>query len=140
MDYRRLTPKNGYRPWDIFYDFDSFAALLTHVPAYANVNTTDTSELRPIFYDLSFFAQDSWQISSRLTLTYGLRWDYDPPPGEDSGHPFYTATNLNDPPNVQLAPEGTPLWYASKRRRKARMRFTAARCAPPAPLAPARLP
>jgi hypothetical protein len=114
VDYRRLTPKNGYRPWDISYDFDSFAALLTHVPVYAGVDTTDTTELRPIFYDLSFFAQDSWQVSPRFTMTYGVRWDYDPPPGEDSGHPFYTALNLNDPANVALAPKGTPLWHASK--------------------------
>lgn len=114
VDYRRLTPTNGYRPWDISYDFDSFAAVLTHVPVYAGIDTTDTSELRPVFYDLSLFAQDSWQVSPRLTLTYGLRWDYDPPPGEDSGHPFFTALNLNDPPNVALAPDGTPLWYASK--------------------------
>ena len=114
VDYRRLTPTNGYRPWDISYDFDSFAAVLTHVPDYAGIDTTDTSELRPVFYDLSLFAQDSWQVSPRLTLTYGLRWDYDPPPGEDSGHPFYTALNLNDPPNVALAPAGTPLWHASK--------------------------
>ncbi|QNI30549.1 TonB-dependent receptor [Alloacidobacterium dinghuense] len=114
VDYRRLTPKNGYRPWDIGYNFNTFADVLTHVPISASIDTTDTSELRPVFYDLSLYAQDSWQVSPRLTLTYGVRWDYDPPPGEDSGHPFYTALNLNDPPNVALAPLGTPLWNASK--------------------------
>src|SRR5262249_38455662 len=30
LDYRRLTPKNGFRPWDIGYYFESFAAVLTH--------------------------------------------------------------------------------------------------------------
>jgi Carboxypeptidase regulatory-like domain len=114
LDYRKLSPTNGYRPWDISYDFNSFADVLTHVPVYAGVDSTETSELRPVFYDLSFYAQDSWQMSQRLTMTYGLRWDYDPPPSENSGHPFYTAMNLSDPANVSLAPKGTPLWNASK--------------------------
>ena len=114
-DIRHLTPTNGYRAWDIGYDFDSVQSLVqTQIPDYANVDTTDTTELKPVFNDLSFFAQDAWQITPRLTLNYGLRWDYDPPPGEDSGHPFYTATNLDDPANVAIAPKGTALWNASK--------------------------
>ena len=115
VDYRHLAPTNGYRPWDISYDFNSFADVLNHVPVYAGVDSTDTSELRPVFMDLSFYAQDAWQVSPRLTMTYGVRWDYDPPPSEHSGHPFYTALNLSDPANVTLAPKGTPLWNASKR-------------------------
>jgi len=115
VDYRRLTPANGYRPWDISYDFDTVQSLVqTQVPDYAGVDSTDTSELRPVFNDTSLYAQDSWQVTPHLTLNYGLRWDYDPPPSEASGHPFYTATNLNDPANVALAPKGTPLWNASK--------------------------
>ncbi len=123
-DIRHLTPTNGYRPWDIGYDFANVQTLVdTQVPDYAVVDTTDTSELRPVFNNLSFFAQDSWQMTPRLTLNYGLRWDYDPPPGEDSGHPFYTAINLNDPPNAALAPKGTPLWDPSKHNFAPRLGF-----------------
>jgi outer membrane receptor protein involved in Fe transport len=123
-DIRHLTPTNGYRPWDIGYDFANVQTLVqTQIPVYASVDTTDTSELRPIFNNLSFFAQDSWQLTPRLTLNYGLRWDYDPPPSEGSGHPFYTATNLNDPANVAIAPKGTPLWHASKHNFSPRLGF-----------------
>jgi len=114
-DIRHLTPTNGYRPWDINYDFDSVKALVTtQIPVYAGVDSTDTTSLKPVFNDLSFFAQDAWQATPRLTLNFGLRWDYDPPPSENSGHPFYTATNLEDPANVTIAPKGTELWHASK--------------------------
>jgi hypothetical protein len=117
-DIRHLTPTNGYRPWDIGYDFDSVEELVTtQTPGpngYANVDTYDTSELKPVFNDVSFFAQDSWQVVPRVTLNYGLRWDYDPPPSEASGHPFYTVTGLDDIATVTIAPKGTPLWSASK--------------------------
>jgi hypothetical protein len=114
VDYRRLTPTNGYRPWDIGYDALSFADLAQGILYSASVDSYDTSFIRPVFTNVSLYAQDAWRIIPRLTLTYGLRWDYDPPPGENSGHPFYTATNLNDPANVALAPKGTPLWEANK--------------------------
>jgi hypothetical protein len=31
----------------------------------------------------ALFAQDSWQVSSKLSLNYGLRWDYEGPLGND---------------------------------------------------------
>ena len=124
-DFRHLTPANGYRAWDIGYDFDSVQSLVqTQVPSYANVDTTDTTELKPVFNNLSFFAQDSWQLTPRLTLNYGVRWDYDPPPSEATGHPFYTALNLNDPANVALAPKGTALWSPSKHNFAPRLGFS----------------
>lgn len=115
VDYRRLSPTNGYRPWDIGYIANSFENLSKGIINYANIDSNDTSALRPIFTNLSFYAQDDWRATKNLTLTYGLRWDYDPPPSENSGHPFYTVLNLNDPANVALAPKGTPLWQPNKK-------------------------
>ncbi|HKS67775.1 MAG TPA: carboxypeptidase-like regulatory domain-containing protein [Candidatus Acidoferrales bacterium] len=35
--------------------------------------------------DYEFFGQDSWHITPRLTLTYGLRWVFEEPPYETNG-------------------------------------------------------
>ncbi|GGH08775.1 TonB-dependent receptor [Silvibacterium dinghuense] len=113
-DYRRLTPLNGYRPYDIFYDFADVKTLVTtQEPVYAAIDSAETAEIHPVFNNLSLFAEDSWQISPRFTLNYGLRWDIDPPPSSGK-YPLYTATNLEDPANVELAPAGTKLWNESR--------------------------
>ena len=114
-DYRRLTPKNGYRPYDLFYDFADMKTLATtQVPVYASIDSAETTDLRPVFNDVSVFGEDSWQATQRMTLNYGLRWDYDPPPTDSNGHPLFTVLNLNQPANITLAPKGTALWQASR--------------------------
>ncbi len=114
-DVRRLTPKNGYRPYDYGYSFQDVKTLVTTgIPIYAGIDSAESTGLRPIFTDLTFFAQDAWQVNPKLTLNYGLRWDYDPPPSEATGHPLYTALNVNSPADVALAPAGTALWSPSK--------------------------
>jgi outer membrane receptor protein involved in Fe transport len=115
VDYRRLSPKNANERWGILYIANSFADLANGSIVEGRIDTNDTSELRPVFTNASLYAHDAWRITPRLTMSYGLRWDYDPPPSENSGHPFYTVTNLNDPAHVALAARGTQLWNANKR-------------------------
>ena len=53
-------------------------------------------------------------MTPRLTLTYGLRWDVNPPlKGKNLSNQPYTVIGLNDPPTMTLAPRGTPLYQTT---------------------------
>jgi hypothetical protein len=108
IDFRRLSPEFdpvGYSQGNYFSDVPS-AEIGS---AYFNYLTSS----RPatlLFRNLGIFAQDTWHVISRLTLTYGLRWDVDFVPSSISGPSFSAVTgfDLSDLSTLALAPAGTP--------------------------------
>jgi hypothetical protein len=73
--------------------------------------------------ELSLWGQDTWQVSQRLTLTAGLRWEYNPPPSVQ-GKPYFfhpeTGTVLDDSRPLWLtvytnfAPRLSAAWRVTK--------------------------
>src|SRR6185369_3332362 len=49
-----------------------------------NVDRPD-SKVRLRYYQLNFFTQDTWRVTSRLSLTFGLRYEYNTPVREIDG-------------------------------------------------------
>lgn len=110
IDYRRLLPTFDYAPYFLYVTFANAAEALAGV-ASATVGQLQ-GPLYPAYHNVSVFAQDTWRASARLTLTYGLRWEWNPPPVERNGRDVRAVSGLDDISTVQLREAGAPLWRA----------------------------
>ncbi|MGQ0540657.1 MAG: TonB-dependent receptor domain-containing protein, partial [Blastocatellia bacterium] len=107
VDYRRLTPKVDSRALGITYNFTTVAARASGIP-----NSISVQALAPItdfkVENLSLFAQDTWRVNQRLTLTGGLRWEFNPPLSGDR-LPFQIS-GIDNLLTATLARAGTKQW------------------------------
>jgi hypothetical protein len=106
VDYRRLHPTSlestGYAVFPAYTDLVAGTAgevlLQSDRPFSVKVN------------NYSLFAQDTWKITRRLTLTYGLRWEINTPPiSATSGEPLYVLQGIFDSKSPAEVPGS--LWH-----------------------------
>jgi hypothetical protein len=110
VDYRRLSPVRIGRGFLSAAFLTTDSAISNGLVSLGFVQSQKRTE--PVFTNFSTYFQDTWQTSKRLTLTYGLRWDVNPPPRASDGQQPWALTS-SDPLTAQIAPEGTPLWKTS---------------------------
>lgn len=109
IDFRHikspLTPP-GLEPYAVFISPDEILAGAPIAPyVFRFLPAT------PVFNQTALFAQDEWRVHPRLNLSFGLRWELNPPPTEQHGNDAYTLLgNVGDPASLALAPHGTALW------------------------------
>jgi hypothetical protein len=103
-DFRRLSP-NFNR--GLYFQGVIFGSVSSAESGAVEVSEVESKRIPDyLFRNLGLYAQDTWRIFPRLTLTYGLRWDLDfaPASTNDLNFPGVTGFNPNDLATLALAP------------------------------------
>jgi len=55
-----------------------YASFLLGIPDKTQLNTVIQPDSDGVAHSLALYVQDDWKVTSRLTVNYGLRWEYHP--------------------------------------------------------------
>lgn len=103
-DVRQLTPSQGVNASALI--FTSY--LQAQAGIAGSVGTFGQEALTARLYNSSFFGQDVWKATSRLVLTYGLRWEINTPLGSITpGKPLYSVNSIFNSLPFGLVPVST---------------------------------
>jgi hypothetical protein len=59
--------------------FKPFDAFLLGIPDQTSITEVTTPDTNAHAIHYAVFAQDDWKVTPRLTINYGMRWEYHPP-------------------------------------------------------------
>ena len=108
-DWRRLAPSIGGRLYTKTWIVPSITILTGGIIPLAEIRQVD-NYLEPRYDNFSAYVQDTWRAHRRLTLTYGVRWELNPAPGEANGNLPLAVRGIEHPPTARVAPAGTKLY------------------------------
>lgn len=100
VDYRRLSPTFGPTEYYSIAQVNAEGYMVNTansaqwVPKLYSLNLTQKRAIRPRYDNLSIYAADTWRITPRLTLDYGVRWELNPPPEDANGVKPFLLTGI----------------------------------------------
>jgi len=107
VDYRRLNPTSLEGTGYAFF-LSGFSELVSGTSDLVLLKSCRPFSV--IAKNYSLFAQDTWKVTNRLTLAYGLRWEINTPPvSATAGQPLYVLQGILDTKSLVEVPG--PLWH-----------------------------
>jgi Carboxypeptidase regulatory-like domain len=117
VDYRRLTPVYDSPTYNQSVVYQGITTSAGSVAGTALSGIAESVQVFagagprfPVFTNFSAYVQDTFRATPRLALTYGWRWELNPPPTESRGNDAVTVEGFDDLSTIRLAPRGTRLW------------------------------
>jgi hypothetical protein len=104
--------------FDGFYTGNAFGDFLEGVPATLNF-AVSSPDVGGTAWQYSVFAQDEFQLTSRITLSYGLRWQVLPSFQEDGGN----LANFDQSNNSIVVPDNLAAYLAKQNIQASNMGF-----------------
>jgi hypothetical protein len=115
VDYRWFSPVQIVPAYRTFLSlggiYESPGSFISTVP---EIETTVSPSSKTAYVVPTFgaYAQDTWRLSPRFTINYGLRWEVDPAPRVSAGQALVAGglINLNDTSTVYPLAAGQPFY------------------------------
>ncbi len=113
-DYQRLTPERQASALAVAGSYKTVADVVSGAPMLTTYSLAEQAS--SLVETLSLFVQDTWKVSQKLTLTYGMRWELTPAPAmRQAAKPVVTelwteVTPLPGPAPNSLMPDAGALW------------------------------
>ncbi len=114
LDFRGLSPNLTPAAYDQTNVFSDIRSSLMSTTLFSAVATTVSVQSH--FTNYSAYVQDSWRPSARLSLTYGMRWEYNPAVAARASNGLSPSAiqGLDNLRTLSLAQPGIPLYRASR--------------------------